>query len=121
MSNKLTTSLRTLRDGVLDFEDALANRVNGLFITGQVMAVSFINTMFNEGRDIVASVAIAGFAVTRNFVSGAFSLVRATTVVVIGNRTDPLDVLLVNEADYNAGFADGRKGMVPARTKRTAK
>jgi 5,10-methenyltetrahydromethanopterin hydrogenase len=105
-------SLTKIRNGILDFEDALAERVRALFITEQVETANLVSTAFNGSRDLAVGAVYTGFALVRGFVGGVFSLVRATTVVVIGDYTDSLTSLLVNPADYNAGFDDGRLGMV---------
>ena len=110
MSNKLTTSLRSLRDGVLDIEQELANRARGLLLVTKFALAGSIS----HAIDAVFTV---GIAISDN----VFMLLRQVTVTVLGERTDPLNALLVNKADYDAGFADGRKGMVPAPAKRTAK
>ena len=108
MSNKLTTSLRTLRDGILDIEMELASRSRGLLLAVKFAVAGTIDHAL-----------VAAFSVGISLSDNAFMLLRQVTVTVLGERTDPLNDLLVNAADYDAGFADGRKGMVPARKRMT--
>ena len=106
------TTLRTVVATVLDeVEDRVHNLVGAARFSAKALvggALNAITLTFNRGVD-----AACDFA--DSVVETAFALVDAVATLVLGEEPNPLEALLVNEADYNAGFADGRVGMVPAK------
>ena len=91
--------LRTDRDLVFAIVRELQNRANILQSSAQVAVLTFTNALITSAFGLVGTL-----------VTGGFSLLNAGLIVVLGVPNRP-----INSADYDAGFEDGRLGMVPAK------